>query len=192
MELPFSPFCIARLNEIRYSVTVEKERDFMTKQQYEKWSSPFQKRESGAKILYVMDKTITGIVFLAYPVLLVSFAVMQRYADLISYLLVPAVSFLLVSLFRKKYSALRPYEVLDICPLIKKTTKGKSFPSRHVFSIFIIGMTFLDWNMWVGIIFLILGVLLAYIRVVGGVHFPKDVAAGALLGILCGLFYVIH
>lgn len=164
----------------------------MTKEQYEKWSFPFQKRESGAKILYIMDKTITGIVFLAYPALLVSFAAMQRYADLISYILVPAVSFLVVSLFRKIYSAPRPYETLDIIPLLKKMTKGKSFPSRHVFSIFMIAMTFLDWNMWFGIMFLILGVLMAYIRVVGGVHFPKDVAAGALLGILCGLFYVIH
>lgn len=164
----------------------------MTKEQYEKWSSPFRKRESGAKILYVMDKIITGSIFLAYPALLLFLAVTKRYDDLIFYILVPAVSFLVVSLFRKKYSAPRPYEVLGICPLIKKTTKGKSFPSRHVFSVFIIGMTFLDWNMWFGTIILICGVLLAYIRVVGGVHFPKDVAAGALLGILCGLFYIIH
>ena len=43
-----------------------------------------------------------------------------------------------------------------------------------------------------GILFLILGVLLAVIRVIGGVHFPRDVAAGASIGILVGIlgFYI--
>ena len=37
----------------------------------------------------------------------------------------------------------------------------------------------------------VVGIAMAYIRVVGGVHFLKDVMAGALLGILCGLTYFI-
>lgn len=163
----------------------------MTKEQYEKWSLPFRKWKSGAKFLFVLDKLITGMVFLAYPALLFFFVIRQRFADLFFCFMIPAVSFLLVSFFRKIYSAPRPYEVLDISPLLKKTTKGKSFPSRHVFSIFMIGMTFFYWNAWSGIVMGIFGILLAYIRVVGGVHFPKDVAAGALLGILCGLLYVL-
>ena len=164
----------------------------MTKEQYERWSAPFRKNAIRIKILKEIDNWITRAVFLAYPALLAYLFLQGNLRQLCFSIGIPGGSFLAVSLFRSIYSAPRPYEVLDICPLIKKTTKGKSFPSRHVFSIFIIGMIFLDWNMWAGIILLILGVLLAYIRVVGGVHFPKDVAAGALLGILCGLFYVIH
>lgn len=190
MEVPFSPFYIALLFQIRYSETEEKECGVMTKEQYEKWSFPFRTCKSGAKLLYTFDKTITGMVFLAYPALLVSFVFSQRYSDFFFCSLIPAVSFLAVSYFRKIYSAPRPYEALDIYPLLNKTTKGKSFPSRHVFSIFMIAMTFFYWNMWSGIVIGIFGILLAYIRVVGGVHFPKDVAAGALFGILCGLFYV--
>jgi len=102
---------------------------------------------------------------------------------------IPAVSFAAVSAFRAVYSAKRPYEVLDIQPLIKKETEGKSFPSRHVFSVFIIGMSFFYIAEPMGIAAFVSGTALAYLRVVGGVHFPKDVAAGALFGILCGLPY---
>ena len=39
----------------------------------------------------------------------------------------------------------------------------------------------------------LLGVVLAVLRVIGGVHEPRDVIAGALAGILCGVlgYYVL-
>ena len=80
--------------------------------------------------------------------------------------------------------------MFEIAPLISKETKGKSFPSRHVFSAFMIGMTFLFVIKPFGILILAAGTVMAYIRVVGGVHFPKDTAAGALLGVLCGMCYL--
>ena len=39
---------------------------------------------------------------------------------------------------------------------------------------------------WAGPVILMLGVALAAIRVIAGVHFPRDVIAGALAGILLG------
>ena len=44
-----------------------------------------------------------------------------------------------------------------------------------------------------GVLIGIAGALLAWVRVKGGVHFPRDVIAGALIGIGCGIvgFYVI-
>ena len=59
--------------------------------------------------------------------------------DAVRALLVPGISFGAVSLFRWAFRAPRPYEVFETTPVIKKNTKGKSFPSRHVFSIFVIG-----------------------------------------------------
>lgn len=162
----------------------------MTKEQYEKWSSPFRKFKHGAATLRYADKAITGAVFLAYPVLLGGFAFFQRFEQLFYCCLIPAISFTLLSVFRKAYSAPRPYEVFSIQPLLKKETVGKSFPSRHVFSAFVIAMTFFYWNRAAGATIGALGVLLAYIRVAGGAHFPKDVIVGALLGILCGLPYL--
>ena len=162
----------------------------MTKEQYERWSAPFPRGSRRVKILIIADKLITGAVFVSYPALLLYLLLQADYRQLCFCFFIPACSFLLISFFRSIYSAQRPYEVLGITPLIPKETKGKSFPSRHVFSAFVIGMTFLFVIKPLGILILAAGTVMAYIRVVGGVHFPKDTAAGALLGILCGMFYL--
>ena len=67
----------------------------------------------------------------------------RLWQELIIYLAIPGISFVAVSIFRKCYNAKRPYEIYDFKPLIPKDTIGKSFPSRHVFSIFVIGTTLL-------------------------------------------------
>lgn len=162
----------------------------MTKQQYEKISAPFRKNERTVKGIIYLDQGITLGIFGAYPLLILCLF-FAKSPKCLPCLLIPAVSFLLVSAFRSFYSAKRPYELLDITPLIHKDTVGKSFPSRHVFSVFLIGMTFYYVKKPFGIIIGIMGVLMACIRVVGGVHFPRDVAAGALIGILCGMVYYV-
>ena len=130
--------------------------------------------------------------YLAYPLLLLVLA-LQRDGRFFRSLLVPAVSFAALSLVRRALNFRRPYEVLDIDPIIQKDTKGKSMPSRHVFSIFVIAMTFLWIVPWLGVVLLVLGAALACVRVIGGVHFPRDVLVGAAVGILAGVigFYVI-
>ncbi len=114
----------------------------MTQQQYEKWSYVFRKEEKRIRFLNRADRMITACVFLSYPGLLLYLFGTKRFFELFFCAAIPAVSFAAVSAFRAVYSAKRPYEVLDIQPLIKKETEGKSFPSRHVFSVFIIGMSF--------------------------------------------------
>ncbi|WP_200789018.1 phosphatase PAP2 family protein [Atopostipes suicloacalis] len=104
----------------------------------------------------------------------------------------PGISFVFVSIFRHYVNAPRPYEVADIEPIIEKETTGNSFPSRHVFSIFVIATTLYFISKPLGILLMIAGVLLAILRVVGGVHFPRDVIAGAIIGIVSGVlgFYL--
>ena len=64
---------------------------------------------------------------------------------------------------------------------------GKSFPSRHVFSATVIAMLALTLNPWLGGAMLFLAGALALLRVLGGVHYPSDVLAGYVIGILVGL-----
>lgn len=147
------------------------------------------------KAITYSNSLITKAIYLAYPCLLIALILQPgAYETLISAplsssflqaLLVPFVSFVLLSLFRRAINAPRPYEVFDHPSLISKDTHGKSFPSRHVFSIFIIGTTFL-FSCPIpgpGIVILCLGILLAGLRVVSGIHFPRDVIVGALIGI---------
>ena len=104
----------------------------------------------------------------------------RRGGALLRAVLVPGISFVLVTVLRKVINAPRPYEVFDASPVIPKDTRGNSFPSRHAFSIFVIAMTFYACCplVWAGPVMFAAGVLLAVIRVVSGVHFPCDVVWG--------------
>ena len=81
----------------------------------------------------------------------------------------------------------RPYEVYETLPAIDKTTKGKSFPSRHLTSIAVISISLLSLNVPLGIVFLCFTLLMGALRVLLGVHFIKDVAVGAAIGIIIGI-----
>ena len=105
--------------------------------------------------------------------------------------LVPAVGFIAVSALRVVVGEPRPYESLDIEPLIQKDTSRRSFPSRHVFSAFVIAMAWLAWCVPVGVALLVASAILAVVRVLGGVHWPRDVVAGALMGVAAGLLLVL-
>ncbi len=136
------------------------------------------------------DRILTRISYIIYPLFLLYLMVTQK-PDLGNAILVPAVSFIVLSVFRYLYNAPRPYEVFDTPSLIKKDTRGKSFPSRHVFSAFVIAVTVFYTCHPLGIFLGVCSFLLAVSRVLGGVHFTKDVLAGAVSGILCGMILFI-
>lgn len=157
----------------------------MDEKTYAKLAGIVRSYQYGPQILYIVNRISTALVYLIYPFILITLALSGEVLFW-QVLLVPGVSFILVSLSRNYINAPRPYEVLDIAPIIEKNTKGRSFPSRHVFSAFIIATSLYHVSVTVGIAIMVIGIILAIVRVVGGVHFPRDVIAGALLGILLG------
>ncbi len=176
----------------------------MRKETYQSITGFFRSNPARARLVIGANKAITYAIYLAYPCLLAWLLLHNGIEALITgafdpllwkAFLVPAVSFVAVSLFRKALNAPRPYEAFGLPPVINKSTKGKSFPSRHAFSIFVIGMAFLATCPlpWAGWLILALGICLATVRVLAGVHFPRDVVAGALIGISCGVlgFWVL-
>lgn len=130
---------------------------------------------------------ITSLVYVLYPLVLAVQVYRVGFSALIGLVLYPAIGFFVVTVVRKIINSPRPYEAWAIVPILKKETKGQSFPSRHVFSASIIGTVFCSQSWLLGGFILILALLLAVIRVIGGVHYPRDVIAGFLLGILLGL-----
>lgn len=141
-------------------------------------------RKTVCNLIKYANKIITALTFVSYPVFL-AFLFYYKNENLLKYILFPAVSFALVSVFRHFCNAQRPYEKYGYKPIGKKNPKsGKSFPSRHVFSAFVISFMFLDYCTVLGIVFLVLSSLLGIIRVISGVHFLKDVLAGMITAVL--------
>ena len=124
------------------------------------------------------DKVLTGIGYAAYPALLAYVAIV-RPSLLLACIIVPAASFLIITGLRALINAERPYESTDAPNLLDKQTKGKSFPSRHVASLFIIASSWLLVCEPVGMVLCIVGCAMAAIRVCCGVHYIRDVVAGA-------------
>lgn len=166
----------------------------MTKETYEKITGALRNRAALSKGINLANKILTYMIFAAYPCLLV-YLFLQNRGVLLKAVLVPAVSFVVLSIFRRLINAPRPYEVFGVPSVIPKKTKGKSFPSRHVFSVVIIGMAFLACFPYktAAVFILAVGAAMGVIRVISGVHFPRDVITGALFGVLSGIigFYII-
>ena len=99
---------------------------------------------------------------------------------------ITAIPFLLVSAMRRLINAPRPYELYDFYTLPPKEKRGSSFPSRHVFSGFLIATLTCLWSLPLGICLFVSGVLLALSRVLLGIHFIRDCVAGALIGVISG------
>ena len=138
------------------------------------------------------NRIVTMAVYLVYPALLIYLFIHER-GEFLPAVLIPGISFILLSIWRDRMNRPRPYEVFGMKPVISKETKGHSFPSRHIFCMFLIAVTVFRYVPLPGIIIGVAGAALAVTRVLGGVHFVKDVVAGALIGAGCGIvgFYMI-
>lgn len=161
----------------------------MAKTIYEKMDEYFKKHEKAGLCLKSLNILSTLPAFVMYP-LLVGWLFLKKDRRLTAYIMIPGASFLLVSIFRRLVNRPRPYEAFGKPAVIKKEKKGRSFPSRHVFSSFLIALIWLPLAPLVGLLLLLVSLVLAIVRVIGGVHYISDVLAGALAGIVAGLLTV--
>lgn len=143
-------------------------------------------------LLRAFNRFMTVVMPIVYLTLLATTYLQEGLGKQIwMYVFVPASGFVILSLLRKKLNAPRPYEVWEIVPLLDRDSPGQSMPSRHVFSATIISMTCLHASLSVGVILLVLSALLGLVRVLGGVHFPKDVVVGYACGLVWGVIFFL-
>ena len=161
----------------------------MNEKQYEKISALFRK-ESRIKVILLLNKLLTGIGYISYPIL-VLLILLNKQEYFFKSILIPAIGFLLLTFIRKGINRKRPYESLNIQPIIKKNKQGCSMPSRHVFSMTIIAVSWFILSPVIGSLLMIASILLGMIRVIGGVHYPSDVLVGFLSACLWSLLYFV-
>ena len=154
-------------------------------QRYEQWAAPLRGRPGVVRALNIVNRGIVVVFYAAYALLL-GWACVSDPWRLVPLVGVTAVGFVAVSFFRRRFNALRPYECCAIAPLIARDGAGKSFPSRHAFSAFAIAVSWFVASVPIAVVLLVAAVVLAVCRVLGGVHFPRDVVVGALIGSATG------
>ena len=143
-------------------------------------------------LLRTFNRFMTVVMPIIYLTLLATTYLQQGLGKQVGiYLFIPASGFVILSFLRKKISASRPYEEWDIKPLLDRDSPGQSMPSRHVFSATIISMACLHASLTMGMICLTLSAFLGLVRVLGGVHYPKDVVVGYICGLVWGVIFFL-
>ena len=144
------------------------------------------------RLLRAFNRFMTVVMPIVYIALLVTTYFQEGLGrQILIYVFIPASGFVILSLLRKKINAPRPYEEWDINPLLHRDSPGQSMPSRHVFSATIISMACLHASLSVGLTLLVLSALLGLVRVLGGVHYPKDVVVGYICGLAWGVIFFL-
>ncbi len=88
------------------------------------------------------------------------------------------------SVIKPLVGRIRPCYALENARLIIHQAHSKSFPSSHAANMAAAAALFSTYYSKYKWIFISLAVLVAYSRIYVGVHYPGDVLAGALLGVL--------
>ncbi len=89
---------------------------------------------------------------------------------------------LITEIIRFFYNRPRPFEALGFTPLISESSG--SFPSGHAAFFFALATAMFYFNKKLGFWFFIFALLNGLARIIAGVHWPTDVLAGAILGIV--------
>ena len=144
------------------------------------------------RLLRTFNRFMTVVMPMIYLTLLATTYLQQGLGkQVLIYVFIPASGFVILSFLRKKVNAPRPYEEWAIKPLLDRDSPGQSMPSRHVFSATIISMACLHASLTMGMICLTLSAFLGLVRVLGGVHFPKDVVVGYICGLVWGVLFFL-
>ena len=163
---------------------------------YQEWydhiAGKIENRPIFLRLLRTFNRFMTVVMPMIYLTLLATTYLQEGLGkQVLIYVFVPASGFVILSLLRKKINAPRPYEEWDIKPLLDRDGPGQSMPSRHVFSATIISMACLHASLTMGMICLTLSAFLGLVRVLGGVHFPKDVVVGYICGLVWGVIFFL-
>lgn len=163
---------------------------------YQEWydhiAGKIENRPIFLRLLRAFNRFMTVVMPIVYLTLLTTIYFREGFGkQVLIYVFIPASGFVILSFLRKKINAPRPYEECAIKPLLDRDSPGQSMPSRHVFSATIISMACFHASLSLGVILLVLSALLGLVRVLGGVHYPKDVVVGYIFALVWGVIFFL-
>ena len=161
----------------------------INKSNYERMIAFFKKDKYRILTMKFLYKILPLIMFISYPILII-YTFFYMKSELIKIIFVPFAVFVFITVLRKFLNKPRPYEEFNTPSLFDKNTKGQSMPSRHTASAFIIAMTFLYVNLYLGITSFFIAFMIALSRIFAGVHYIRDVLVGAGISILVGIIFL--
>lgn len=163
------------------------EREIRTEKRLKRiWAHPTLCRN-----LIVLCKVCQYLTMVYFIVQVVLHIVFGDYLKMAAVVISAAVGFGLVTLMRKLIPSPRPYEVLDFCDVPPRKKRGESFPSRHAYSAVVIAILSVALTPWCAIGMVPVAVTVCLVRALVGIHFPRDIVVGALIGILFGVFGLV-
>ena len=142
--------------------------------------------------LRIVSAVSVAVVVAAYGVAVLIAVLAKEYKLLLGITLPAAIGLVLVTLVRIFIDAPRPYQLYDFYQIKPRKRNGRSFPSRHAYSAFVIFvlLSAVYHPLILGGV-LLFSAALCVTRVLLGIHFIRDIAAGALLGILSGILGIV-
>lgn len=167
----------------------------MKGEQYIEMTTYFSSTKPRSTMVKSLHDILPIIMMISYPVQLLyllfkdGFVSGIKNPEFLKFTLIPLALFIIITVIRYIFNTKRPYEIYDYEPVVKTIKKGKSFPSRHTASAFIIGMAFLYLNTGLGVVMLLLATMIGITRIISGMHFVKDVVWGAVIAILFGALF---
>jgi undecaprenyl-diphosphatase len=136
----------------------------------------------------ITNDWVLRVVFLIIVVLLLIFGKKQgRIAALLCIISVAFSDQITSHLIKPIIGRVRPCHIIPDVHLLVACSQGLSFPSSHAANSFAIAtLISLSYRRQVWLL-LSVAVIVSYSRIAVGVHYPFDVLAGALVGVICAL-----
>ncbi len=150
-----------------------------------------QKHKIFGRISYITAKYSYNFFYTVYAAGFIMTLYIRK-SFLPAYIVVPFSVYIINNTVRKILNKKRPFQELDITPLIKHKN-SPSCPSNHTACAMVISLTFLKAASFgnshllilMGIFFIICGIFTGISRVVCGIHYPRDIFLGYIIGIFC-------
>ena len=153
----------------------------------EKLLTSVYKNRTLCSFLKILSHLVSILCILTLAFNLGYFVYLEAYREAAKLATSLLIGYIFVTGVREIIDAPRPYELFEFYKHKPKKREGRSFPSRHAYSAFAISSAALSVNIPLGISLLLASLVMCAARVLLGIHFIRDVVAGALIGVTAGV-----